>query len=324
MSGIRTKSAKVNRPQPLNEEKPFTTAALGVNVGNKILSTVDKWNETELKNSGVEDFAFNYNDGQGNTVTSKLFSRRPMEDGNFIKKHIGSSVRNPYDRIQVDPMSVNNFKYNDLTGNDAVRSMLTDKGLEEENINRILSEPKVDGDESIKGFDSLSNTLSKSKDTFKKYTEFAKDRNWRIMPGLSDSGVKETLNVYKNGEIVNRVQETMDKVSNISASTADVAASATESLIEEGTKKVGEEIASKAGEEVAKKFGEKVLSGIGSAAGVAQAGKGAKGILSGDINYKNVSDTVHGTISAAKPVLLTNPVGATIVAVSTIWDILDG
>lgn len=324
MAGIRRMTKKVNTPKPQDEEKPLTTAALGLNVGNKVLSTVNKWNESELKNSGVEDFAFNYTDGQGNRVTSKLFSRRPMEDGNFIKKHIGSSVRNPYDRIQVDPMSVNNFEYNELKGTDAVRSMLTDKGLETENINRILLENKVDGDESIKGLNNLSNTLSKSENTFKKYTEFAKDRNWRIMPGLSDSGVRETLNVYKNGEIVNRVQETMDKVSNISASTANVAASATETLVEEGSKKVGEEVASKIGEETAKKFGAKVVSGIGSAAGVAQAGKGAKGILSGDINYKNVSDTIHGTISAAKPVLLTNPIGAAVVAVSTVWDILDG
>ncbi len=341
-----------NNREPIDQDtgKPLTNIAQTATLAGKVSGTVDKINESILADSGLEKFAFNYVDEKtGTTLTSNLFERRPQKGG-FFKKAIGGSFKNPYERIQVNQQALENFSYDftdpltqetiKLTGTDAARQMMTDKGIESDNIDRVLQTSMEEA-----AIDEVSKVGSRL-EKLKEMTEFTDDRSFRILPGMSKSGVTPTNRIYKNGEVVSRVEDVMKKVNesvgvditkSASSVSSDIAETAGETIMDQGglssiatdvseeaIESVGEEIAEEAVSEVGKEIAKSAASAVGVAKGGKQAAEGAQGIVEGDINYKNASDVVHGVIHMATPALATNPIGQGIILVNTVWDILDG
>ena len=342
-----------------------SVGASTVKFGTDITNTANKLNEMELTSTGLENYAFNQNiDGQivptklfertpleGKNIVGKYLK------GSFTDPH----KRLKLNKEALQNFSYK-FEGNDLTGESGVRQMMTDKGISSENIDKYFpsnAEDKLQGTDTLAG--KLSSKVSKVKENF---TQFTDDRSWRLMPPHEKIKIyKDGQVINKMSEVTDKIASIPDGdvaskliteggaelASDIASDVAETAGEEIlkkggeevlkkggEELAEEGLKKLGEEGAKKIGEEAGKlglqgvgklaaDLGGKALSAVGMAKGALQAGSGVKGILEGDVNYKNVSDVAHGAVAAATPALLAaGPAGWAVIGVNTVWDLLDG
>ena len=134
--------------------------------------------------------------------------------------------------------------------------------------------------------------------------------------GLTDPGIDDASASISTG---NEINESLDAID---------AASPDNPFGEVAESEVGSKVGEKAAEVGAKVLGEegmKTAGKIGKVAGKAvPVVMGGKQMIEG-FQEGDTADVIHGAITAASPWLVaTGPVGATIVAVNTIWDLLDG
>ena len=156
--------------------------------------------------------------------------------------------------------------------------------------------------------------------------ENAFDKPLAMDPGASDVVGDLTTNADKifAEDAVNESLNLLDHASDVIPE---------EELIQKGTEEIGKKVLNEAGEEIVEEIGKEVLEEtaeqtlgqtVASVTPYVGTALGVKQMIEG-VSEGEPMDVVHGGIKAATPLLMAaGPVGWGVIAVNTVWDILDG